>query len=97
MNVGMIMKHDHKKVVILRTGLSLDGSDAVMIVPFKSGKPSDNALYVKAKTWVKDYWIPLDQVSVVKAAGVVHACTSPGRLPKEPLNAVLKEVNKVSR
>jgi hypothetical protein len=26
---------------------------------------------------------------------VVYACTGPGRLPKEPLNAVLKEVDKV--
>jgi hypothetical protein len=97
MNVGMIMKHNHQRVVILRTGLSIDGSDAVMIARLSTSKPSGSARYVEVKTWVNDYWIPLNQVSVVKAAGVVHAFTGPGRLPKEPLKAVLKELDNGSR
>ncbi|MEV6877809.1 hypothetical protein [Amycolatopsis sp. NPDC051128] len=97
MNVGMIMKHDHKKVVILQTGLSIDGSDAVKIVPLSTRKPSGSGRYVEAKTWVNDYWIPLDQVKLVKAADVVHAATPPGRLPQEPLRAVLKEMGNGSR
>ncbi|SES14597.1 hypothetical protein SAMN05216188_12339 [Lentzea xinjiangensis] len=97
MSVGSIMKHDHRKVVVLRTGLSVDGADAVMIARLSTRKPSGGAPYVEAKTWVGTYWVPLDQVKVVKAAGVVHACTSPGRLPKDPLKAVLKELSKASR
>lgn len=97
MNVGMIMKHNHKRVVILRTGMSIDGSDAVMIARLRTGRPSGKAPNVEVKTWLNNYWIPLDQVSVVKAADVVHAFTGPGRLPKGPLNAVLQKVDKASR
>ncbi|WP_086844685.1 hypothetical protein [Amycolatopsis kentuckyensis] len=97
MNVGMIMKHNHKKVVILRTGLSIDGSDAVKIAPLSTSKPSGSGRYVEAKTWVSDYWIPLDQTKVVKAADVVHAATPPGRLPTKPLKAALKEMGNGSQ
>ena len=50
MNVGMIMKHNHKRVVILRTGLNIDGSDAVKIARLSTRKPSGGGRYVKAKT-----------------------------------------------
>ncbi|MCR6482268.1 hypothetical protein M8542_05545 [Amycolatopsis sp. OK19-0408] len=92
MSVGKIMKHQHKKVVILRTGLSIDGSAAVQIVPLSARKPSGGGRYVEAKTWVSVYWVPLDQVKVVKATDVVEAATYPGRLPHDPLKAVLKEL-----
>jgi hypothetical protein len=91
-NVGKIMKHNYTKVVILRTGLSIDGSDAVKIAPLSTRRPSGSGRYVEAKTWVKDYWIALDQVKVVKSAEVVDAALPPGQLPRKLLNAVLKEM-----
>ncbi|MBY8847307.1 hypothetical protein K7G98_00395 [Saccharothrix sp. MB29] len=96
-SAGKIMKHNHRKVAILKTGLSIGDADAVMIVPFNSTKPSGGTPFVLAKTWVRNYWMPLDQVSVVKAAEVVYPCTSPARLPAGLLKTVLKEVDKVSQ
>jgi hypothetical protein len=92
---GMIMKHQHRKVAVLRVGLKLDGADAGRVV--EPTKPSGGARAVEVKTWVDDYWVRLDRTSVVKAADVVHAWTPPGALTKEQLNAVLKELDKVPR
>ncbi|MCE6998679.1 hypothetical protein LZG04_28355 [Saccharothrix sp. S26] len=98
-HVGMIMKHNHRKVLVLRVGLTLDGADAVLVAPFGTAKPKPDgsARAVEAKTWVDDYWVRLDQASVVKAADVVHTWTPPGRLTRRPLDAVLKELAKASR
>ncbi len=96
-NVGKIMKHNHTKVVILRTGLSIDGADAVKIAPLSARRPSGSGRYVEAKTWVKDYWIALDQVKDVKATEVVDVALPPGQLPKQPLNAALKELGNGSQ
>jgi hypothetical protein len=97
LKAGMVMKHNHQRVVILQTGLSTEGSDAVRIARLSTRKPSGSARSVEAKTWAGVYWIPLDQVSVVKAAGVVYAATGPGRLSKDTLKTVLKEVGNISR
>lgn len=94
-NVGKIMKHNYKKVVILRTGLNIDGSDAVKIAPLSTRRPSGNGRYVEAKTWIREYWIYLDQVKIVKVADVVDAATPPGRLPKEPLKDVLQKIGNI--
>lgn len=96
-SVGMVMSHHHKKVVIVRTGLSIGDADAVMIAPLSRTKPSGSTPCVKVKTWYDDYWVPLDQVTVVKVAEVVYAWTPPARLTRDPLNAVLKELDKLSR
>lgn len=98
-HVGMIMKHDHRKVLVLRVGLTLDGADAVLVAPFVKAepKPAGGVRAVEAKTWVDDYRVRLDQASVVKAADVVHNWTPPGRLNRQQLKAVLKELDKVSR
>ncbi|KDN18715.1 hypothetical protein [Amycolatopsis rifamycinica] len=92
LNAGMIMKHNHKRVVVLRTGLSLDGADAVMIAPLNTRRPSGKAPAVEANTWYDNYWIATDQAKVVEAAEVVHAFTGPGRVRRSTLNAVLKEL-----
>ncbi|MEU0533884.1 hypothetical protein [Amycolatopsis tolypomycina] len=96
LKAGMVMKHNHQKVVILQTGLSSEGAEAVKIARLSTRRPAGSARSVEAKTWAGVYWIPLDQVSVVKAAGVVYAATGPGRVSKETLKEVLKEVGGTS-
>jgi hypothetical protein len=97
--VGTIMKHQHRKSAVVRAGLTLDGADAVMIAPIDSTrpKPADRSRAVEVKTWVGVYWVRLDRVSVVKAADVVHTWTFTGKLDRDDLKAVLKELDKVSR
>ncbi|ROP36064.1 hypothetical protein [Saccharothrix texasensis] len=91
-HVGMIMKHDHERVVVLRVELTHDGADAVMVAPLVHTAPAGDARAVKVKTWVDDYWVRLDRTRVVKAADVVHAWTGPGQLRRPGLTAVLKEL-----
>ncbi|MEV6824507.1 hypothetical protein [Amycolatopsis sp. NPDC051102] len=96
LSAGMVMNYNHKKVVILRTGLSIDGSEAVKVAPLTTRKPGSGR-HVEAKTLWGTYWIPLGQVSDVKAAGVGYAGYGPGRLSKKLLNAVLRELDKGSQ
>lgn len=97
--VGTIMKHNHRKVAVLETGLTLDGADAVRIARFDSArpKPADRARAVEVETSIGVYWVRLDHVGIVKAADVVHTWTPSGKLDREQLNAVRKELDKVSR
>jgi hypothetical protein len=90
LKAGMVMNYNHKKVVILRTGLSIDGSDAVKVAPLSARRPSGSDGSVEAKTVWGTYWIPLGQASDVKAAGVSYAGWGPGRIPQKLVDAVLK-------
>ncbi|MCC8246166.1 hypothetical protein [Saccharothrix luteola] len=97
--VGTIMKHDHRKVAVLESGLTLDGADAVRIARIDSTrpKPADRAKAVEVETSIGVYWVRLDHVRVVKAADVVHTWTFTGKLNREQLNLVRKELDKVSK
>ena len=93
LKVGMVRNYKHKKVVILRTGLSIDGSDAVRVAPLSARRPSGSGRHVEAETLWGTYWIPLGQVSDVPAAGVGYAGWGPERLSKKLLDAVLKAMD----
>ncbi|MER5267583.1 hypothetical protein ABTZ99_36350 [Actinosynnema sp. NPDC002837] len=97
--VGTIMKYRHRKSVILDNGLTLDGADAVRIarIDRTRPKPADRARAVEVETSIGVYWVRLDQVSVVKAADVVHTWTFTGKLTRAQLDLVRKELDKVSR
>ncbi|KOX20474.1 hypothetical protein ADK67_29710 [Saccharothrix sp. NRRL B-16348] len=97
--VGTIMKYQHRKSAVLETGLTLDGEEAVRIARIDPTrpKPADRARAVEVETSVGVYWVRLDHVSVVRAADVVHTWTITGKLNRAQLNAVRKELDKVSR
>jgi hypothetical protein len=89
LKVGMVRNYKHKKVVILRTGLSIDGSDAVRVAPLSSRRPSGSDRHVEAKTPWGTYWVPLGQERDVPAAGMGRVGWGPDRLSKKLLDAVL--------
>lgn len=97
LKVGMVRSYKHKKVVILRTGLSIEGSDAARVAPLSARRPSGSGRHVEAKTPWGNYWIPLGQVSDVPTAGMGRVGWGPERLSKELLDPLLKAMDKGSQ
>ncbi|MFD9737246.1 hypothetical protein [Umezawaea sp. NPDC059074] len=89
--VGSFRKHKGTKVVVLEVGLTTGGANAVRIAPISTAKPRTGARAVKAKTWVDDYYVLLDQATVVEAGELADRWTGPSGLKRDQMAAVEQE------
>ncbi|WP_330275487.1 hypothetical protein OG205_07390 [Lentzea sp. NBC_00516] len=97
LQAGFVRTYAHKKVVILKTGLSIGDEDAVLIAPLISAKPPATTRGVEVKTGYGRRWVLIGQVNTVKPASLVTVWKGPDRLKPDQMKIVLQELDKPSR
>ncbi|MGW6442229.1 hypothetical protein [Lentzea sp. NPDC055074] len=93
---GLIRKYNGNKVVVVKTGLSTDGEDAVVVARLTQTKPSGNTPSVRAKTYVTAYWVLIGQAKTIKVAELGTAWTPPNRLEPADVRSIQQELDKIT-
>jgi hypothetical protein len=91
--VGFVRTYAHKKVVILKTGLSVGEENAVMVARLSKNKPPATTPGVEAKTRWGTYWVLTGQVSTVRTADLVTVWWGPDELEAEVMKAVQQKMD----
>jgi hypothetical protein len=94
LQAGHVRTYAHKKVVILKTGLSIGDEDAVLIAPLISAKPPATTSGVEVKTNYGRRWVLIGQANTAKAADLVTVWMGPDRLRPDQMKIVLQEHDK---
>ncbi|SFR27997.1 hypothetical protein SAMN04488564_112108 [Lentzea waywayandensis] len=94
---GFVRTYAHKKVVILKTGLSIGDEDAVLIAPLISAKPPAATPGVEVKTAYGRYWVLTGQANTVRTADLVTVWWGPERLRPDQMKIVQQEHGKNSK
>ncbi|HEX7304726.1 hypothetical protein [Lentzea sp.] len=93
---GLIRKYNGDKVVVVKTGLSADGEDAVVVARLTQTKPSGTTPSVRAKTYVTEYWVLIGQAKTVKVTQLGTTWTPPNRLGPADVRNVQREFDKIT-
>ncbi|WNV85869.1 hypothetical protein [Umezawaea sp. Da 62-37] len=95
-SAGTFSKHKGRRVLIVDAGITIGGKSAVKIARISSARPKGSVRFFETKKFLGDYWILLDQVSVVTTTELVDPWSGSNRLKPGELDTVRKEIAKIA-